>query len=67
MTKKEVADAVYQQMGVTIDTEAMSLPDIKGLGTFEASVRLHPEVQGTFSVVIQREKQAPPSGKAKRK
>jgi Ribosomal protein L9, C-terminal domain len=33
------------------------LPDIKALGTFSASIRLHPEVIGEFKVVVQKEKQ----------
>jgi hypothetical protein len=28
------------------------------MGTYECSVKLHPEVNGTFSVVIQKEKNA---------
>jgi ribosomal protein L9 len=35
----------------------MTLPDIKALGTFEVSIKLHPEVNGVFSVVVQKEKQ----------
>jgi large subunit ribosomal protein L9 len=34
------------------------------MGTYECSVKLHPEVNGTFSVVIQREKNV---GAAKKK
>ena len=34
------------------------MPDIKAIGTFECRVKLHPEVTGTFSIVIQKEKAA---------
>jgi large subunit ribosomal protein L9 len=54
--KQEVIDAVYQQTSRLIDEKDLTLPDIKAVGTFEAQVRLHPEVVGTFSVVIQKEK-----------
>ena len=56
MTKQEIVDAIYQQTGRSIADFELEMPDIKTLGTFECSVKLHPEVTGTFNVLIQREK-----------
>jgi large subunit ribosomal protein L9 len=59
VSKSEIVDAVYQQTGRKLDEDILSVPDIKAVGTYEVSVSLHPEVTGTFNVVIQREKNAP--------
>jgi hypothetical protein len=56
VTKQEIVDAIYQQTGRSIADFELEMPDIKSLGTFECSVKLHPEVTGTFNVLIQREK-----------
>lgn len=58
VTKQEIVDAIYQQTGRSIAEFELEVPDIKTLGTFECSVKLHPEVTGTFNVLIQREKNA---------
>ncbi len=55
---QEVVEAIYQQTGRDISDLEVTIPDIKALGTFECSVQLHPEVVGTFSIVVQKEKQA---------
>jgi large subunit ribosomal protein L9 len=52
----EVADAIYQQTGRSLADAEFTIPEIKAVGTYECSVRLHPEVVATFSVVVQREK-----------
>ncbi|GAX84145.1 hypothetical protein CEUSTIGMA_g11568.t1 [Chlamydomonas eustigma] len=57
VTVKEVADAIYQQTGRQIPEADVTVPDIKAVGTYECSARLHPEVVASFSVVIQRDKQ----------
>ena len=53
---KEVSDAIYQQTGRNIPEADISVPDIKSVGTFECTAKLHPEVIATFSAVIQRDK-----------
>ena len=63
MSKAEIVDAVYQQTGRKLDEDSLTVPEIKAVGTYEVSISLHPEVTGTFNVVIQREKNA--SGKKK--
>lgn len=56
VTTAEVVDAIAQQTGKQLDKREVTLPDIKTLGNYDATVRLHPEVVGTFKVVVQREK-----------
>ena len=60
MTKQEVIDAVYQQTSRQLDSADLTIPEIKAVGSFECSVKLHPEVTGTFMVVVQREKNVQP-------
>lgn len=33
----------------------MELPEISTLGTYEVSIKLHPEVTGTFKLVVQKD------------
>ncbi|KAI8466226.1 MAG: plastid ribosomal protein L9 [Monoraphidium minutum] len=54
--KSEVAEAVYQQTSRMIDEKDLTVPDIKAVGSYECTVKLHPEVNGTFQIVIQKEK-----------
>lgn len=35
----------------------VELPEIKTLGTYDTSVKLHPEVSGNFKVVVQKLKE----------
>lgn len=56
VSKQEVIDAVYQQTSRAVDAADLTIPEIKSVGSFECSVKLHPEVTGTFTVVIQKEK-----------
>lgn len=51
-----MSDAIYQQTGRTIEEFELTLPDIKTLGTYECTLKLHPEVNGVFSIVVQKEK-----------
>eukprot|EP00884_Botryococcus_braunii_P012238 jgi/Botrbrau1/21014/Bobra.0144s0028.1 len=56
VTTAEVVEAIAQQTGRTLDKKAVELPEIKEVGTYDASIKLHPEVVGTFKIVVQREK-----------
>ena len=57
MTEQEVVDAIEGQIGRKLDKKLVDLPDIKKLGTYEATIRLHPNVTGRFKVVVVREKE----------
>ncbi len=56
MTPAEIVAAIAQQTGRELEKRDVELPEIKTVGTFDARVRLHPEVYGEFKVVVQREK-----------
>ena len=57
VTAQEVVSAIEQQTGRLVDKRLVTLPEIKTVGTFDASVKLHPDVVGEFKLVIQREKE----------
>jgi len=63
VTAAEVCAAVYQQTGRDISTLPLEMPEVKALGSYEVSVRLHPEVVGRFVLLVQKGKQAPPAKK----
>jgi len=50
----EVRDAIKKQTGLDVDESCIDLPSIKALGTFEVVAKMHPEVQATFNVVVQK-------------
>jgi large subunit ribosomal protein L9 len=56
VTAAEVVEAIAQQTGRTLDKKKVELPEIKLIGSYDAAIRLHPDVLGTFKVVVQREK-----------
>ena len=56
VTPAEIVDAIFQQTGRQLDRKDVELPDMPSLGTYQASIKLHPEVTGSFNVVVQREK-----------
>ncbi len=56
VTTAEVVEAIAQQTGRTLNKKDVELPEIKSIGSFDASIKLHPEVVGTFKIVVQKEK-----------
>ena len=63
VTAAEVCEAVYQQTGRDISALPLEMPEVKALGSYDVSVRLHPEVVGRFTLLVQKGKQAPPAKK----
>ena len=57
VTPDEVIDAIYAQIGQKLDKAALDLPAMKTTGTHQASIQLHPDVIGRFSIVINKAKQ----------
>ncbi|WP_448381487.1 50S ribosomal protein L9 [Gloeomargarita sp.] len=53
VTEKDVAEMIQAGTGQVVDRRDITIPDIRKLGTYEAQVRLHPEVTATvrFKVV----------------
>jgi large subunit ribosomal protein L9 len=48
----EIVAYVEKQTGRQLDVTAIELPDIKSLGTYEGTLKLHPEVIGMFKVQV---------------
>ena len=55
VTAADIVEAIKMQTGRELDRRAITLPDIKTLGTYEATVKLHPEVIGAFKIVVQKD------------
>ncbi|KAI3436156.1 hypothetical protein D9Q98_002213 [Chlorella vulgaris] len=55
VTSADLVDAIKMQTGRELDKKTITVPEIKSLGTYEASVKLHPEVTGFFKVVVQKD------------
>ena len=53
VSSKEIAEACKAQTGLDLDKKKMQLTDaIKALGTYEVSVKLHPQVTAKLSVQV---------------
>ena len=54
ISSKEIAAAFKEQNGIEIDKKKIQLPEaLKNFGTYEVTVRLHPQVNGKFRVKVQ--------------
>jgi len=54
VTTQDVVDAVKQQTSKELDKKAITVPDINEVGTYDVSVKLHPEVTGAFKLEVQK-------------
>jgi large subunit ribosomal protein L9 len=53
VTAADIAEAAATQAGVELDRRKLDLPEpIRELGTHQVSLKLHPEVDSTFSVLV---------------
>jgi large subunit ribosomal protein L9 len=53
VTVADVADAIQQTSGVSIDRKRIHLPEpIRSVGTHEVTIHLHPEVNASVSVEV---------------
>lgn len=53
VSTKEIATAFKEQYGTEIDKKKMVLPEsIKNFGTYEITVKLHPQVTGKLTVKV---------------
>ncbi|PSC76948.1 50S ribosomal L9 [Micractinium conductrix] len=50
VTTQEIVDAIKMQTGRELEKKNVTLPEIKSLGTYDASIKMHPEVTGFFKV-----------------
>ena len=57
VSTKEIAEAAKKQYGKEIDKKKIVLDDpIRGLGTYEVKIKLHPKVTGTLKVHVSEAK-----------
>jgi large subunit ribosomal protein L9 len=54
VTAADVVEAVELQTSKTLDKKAVNVPDISEVGTYEVTVKLHPEVTGTFKLAVEK-------------
>ncbi len=52
VTAKEIANVVSTKFSVKVDKRKISVDDIKAFGTYNAQVRLHPQVTADFKVQV---------------
>ena len=52
VTAKEIANVVTTKFSVKVDKRKITVDDIKAFGTYNAQVRLHPQVTADFKVQI---------------
>lgn len=54
VSSKEIAEAVESQCGMALDKKKIVLAEaIKAVGTYKVAVKLHPQVTGEFTVVVE--------------
>lgn len=53
VTAKDIADALSQQCGITIDKRKLSLSaQIKAYGTYTVDAKIYPEISASFNVIV---------------
>jgi large subunit ribosomal protein L9 len=55
VTTENVVEAIRMQTGRELARKDITLPEIKALGTYDATVKLHKEVVGSFKIVVQKD------------
>lgn len=56
VSSKEIAEVVKQQNGLELDKKKIVVKDpIKALGNYKIPVKLHPEVTGEFTLIVDKE------------
>jgi len=51
----DIVEAIRMQTGRELEKRNVTIPDIKTLGTYDCTVKLHAEVVGSFKVVVQKD------------
>lgn len=52
VTNREVADVIQAQAAMEIDHRTILVPDIASLGTYDVTVKLHPEVTAIVKIEV---------------
>jgi large subunit ribosomal protein L9 len=58
VSAQDVVDAIKMQTGRQLEKRDVTLPEIKTLGTYDATVKLHAEVTGAFKVIVAKDTSA---------
>lgn len=56
ITSKDIADAINAQYKINVDKKKVIVDTIRTLGTYEAEVKLYPEISTKLKVVIAEQK-----------
>ena len=56
ISAKEVAEALKSQKGIDVDKKKLVMQPIKNMGSFTATVKLHPQVSAELGVKVVEEK-----------
>jgi large subunit ribosomal protein L9 len=49
---QEITAYIEKQTGRQLEARNVTLPEMKTLGTYDATIKLHPEVTGSFKVQV---------------
>ncbi|MDX2240553.1 MAG: 50S ribosomal protein L9 [Leptolyngbyaceae cyanobacterium bins.302] len=52
VTAQEVADAILAATKQEVDRRTITLPDVNQLGSYQAEIKLHPEVSATLNIEV---------------
>ncbi len=52
VTAKEISQLISTKFGIKVDKRKITVEDIKAFGTYNAQVRLHPQVTADFKVQV---------------
>lgn len=52
VTHQDVADVIQKSTGHEVDRRGITLPEIRKLGTYQAEIKLHPEVSATVEIEV---------------
>ncbi|MEY2856481.1 MAG: ribosomal protein [Cyanobacteriota bacterium] len=52
VTSQEIADVIKEQAGIEVDRRGVEVPDVKTTGSYQAEVKLHPEVIATVEFQV---------------
>lgn len=50
----EITDFIEKQTSRKLDPRDVTLPEMKQIGTYTATIKLHPEVTATFKVKVEK-------------
>ncbi len=52
VTTQDVADVIHGAINMEVDRRGITIPDISGLGTYEAEIKLHSEVTAKVNIEV---------------